>query len=400
MAKRAKPEGIVIRHSTGCASRAGSRCDCRLGYQAQVYSAREGRTIRKTFRSLADARAWRAETQSALNRGAHKAPSRVTVPEAIEEWLEGARAGVIRTRSGDPYKPAAIRGYKLSFDSQIIPRFGALKISELSRAEIQDLVDELLAKCKAPRTVRNAVMPLRALYRRLVSRSEVLINPTIGLMLPAIRERRERIARPEEAKELLKALSPTDRPPWATALYAGLRRGELRALRWEDIDFEAGLIRVERGWDPEVGPIDPKSRAGKRRVPLASPLRSYLAEHRLRSEGDSDDLVFRGRGGKPLAPDALIERARMAWEKAGLEPILLHECRHTYAAFMIAAGVNAKALSSYMGHSTISMTLDRYGHLMPGNEDEAAGMLEKYLEGEASSRANGTSGLALRPLGS
>ena len=90
--------------------------------------------------------------------------------------------------------------------------------------------------------------------------------------------------------------------------------------------------------------------------------------------------MFRGRGGKPLAPDALIERARVAWEVAGLEPILLHECRHTYAAFMIAAGVNAKALSSYMGHSTISMTLDRYGHLMPGNEDEAATMLAAYLE--------------------
>ena len=383
MAKRGKPEGVVIRHSTGCANQGGARCNCRPGYQAQVYSGREGRTIRKTFRTLADARAWRAETQAALNRGAHRAPSRTTVAEAIEEWLRGAKAGVIRTRSGDLYKPAAIRGYKLSFETQIIPRFGALKISELARTEIQDLVDELLAQGKAPSTVRNAVMPLRALYRRLISRSEVLLNPTVGLTLPSIRERRERIARPEEAAQLLEALPLSDRPPWATALYAGLRRGELRGLRWGDVDFEAGLIRVERGWDPEVGPIEPKSRAGKRRVPLAKPLRAHLAAHRLRSAGTAEDLVFRGRGGKPLAPDALIERAREAWRAAGLEPILLHECRHTYAAFMIAAGVNAKALSTYMGHSTISMTLDRYGHLMPGNEDEAAVMLADYLERDA-----------------
>ena len=149
------------------------------------------------------------------------------------------------------------------------------------------------------------------------------------------------------------------------------------------MDFEAGLIRVERGWDPKEGPIEPKSRAGKRRVPLAKPLRSYLAAHRLRAEGAPEDLVFGGRGGKPLAPDALIERARKAWQAAGLKPIGLHECRHTYAAFMIAAGVNAKALSSYMGHSTITMTLDRYGHLMPGNEDEAAEMLAAYLQREA-----------------
>jgi integrase len=64
---------------------------------------------------------------------------------------------------------------------------------------------------------------------------------------------------------------------------------------------------------------------------------------------------------------------------AGLEPIALHECRHTYAAFMIAAGVNPKALSTYMGHASITITLDRYGHLMPGAEDEAASMLAAYL---------------------
>jgi site-specific recombinase XerC len=66
-----------------------------------------------------------------------------------------------------------------------------------------------------------------------------------------------------------------------------------------------------------------------------------LAAHRLRSQGTPEDLVFRGRGGKSLAPDALIERAREAWKAAGLQPILLHKCRHTYAGFMIAAGVNA-----------------------------------------------------------
>ena len=69
-----------------------------------------------------------------------------------------------------------------------------------------------------------------------------------------------------------------------------------------------------------------------------------------------------------------------AWKEARLAPIGLHECRHTYAVFMIAAGVNAKALSTYMGHSSITVTLDRYGHLMPGNEREAAGMLATYLE--------------------
>ena len=83
----------------------------------------------------------------------------------------------------------------------------------------------------------------------------------------------------------------------------------------------------------------------------------------------------------PVLLFALYRRADKAWEAAGLATRLrLHQARHTYASFMIAAGVNAKALSSYMGHSSITVTLDRYGHLMPGSEREAAKMLDAYLE--------------------
>ena len=78
-----------------------------------------------------------------------------------------------------------------------------------------------------------------------------------------------------------------------------------------------------------------------------------------------------------------------AWTKANLSPIGLHECRHTFASFLIAAGVNAKALSTYMGHSTITMTLDRYGHLMPGNEDEAAVMLRSTSSAQPARTAEG-----------
>jgi integrase len=81
----------------------------------------------------------------------------------------------------------------------------------------------------------------------------------------------------------------------------------------------------------------------------------------------------------PFHPRRLTERADEAWAKADLERITLHECRHTFASLMIAAGVNAKALSTYMGQPNISITLDRYGHLMPGNEEQTAGLLDNYL---------------------
>jgi len=306
-----------------------------------------------------------------------RAPTRTTVEDAAHDWLVAAKAGIARTRSGDPYKPSALRSYEEALRTKVLPELGGMRLSSVDRVAVQDLIDRLVAKGHAPSTVRNAVLPLRAIFRRSVARSEVVQNPTLEMSLPAVRGRRDRVARPEEAKGLIEAVPEGDRAIWATALYAGLRRGELQALRWADVDFDAGLIRVERSWDQREGPIEPKSRAGCRRVPLVRTLRTELAAHRLRENGTSELAL--GRGGKRFPSAAVLRRARAAWETHGLRSIGLHECRHTYAAFMIAAGVNAKALSQYMGHSSITVTLDRYGHLMPGSEDEAAGMLEDYL---------------------
>ena len=96
--------------------------------------------------------------------------------------------------------------------------------------------------------------------------------------------------------------------------------------------------------------------------------------------GTGDGLLFPGQRVEHFPVWNLHRRARECWGAAGLDPIGLHECRHTFASVMIAAGVNAKALSTYMGHSSISITFDRYGHLMPGNEDEAAALADAYLE--------------------
>jgi integrase len=237
----------------------------------------------------------------------------------------------------------------------------------------------MLADGCDPSTIRNTLMPLRVIYRRAVSHGEISINPTTGLELPAVRGRRDRIATPEQAAQLLNALRAGDRAVWAVALYAGLRRGELMALRWQDIDLDRNLIRVERSWDIKAGLIEPKSRAGTRTVPVARLLREHLLAHKLRCPW-RDGLAFGRPPTTPLSYSSLRERAHTDWQKAKLNPIGLHDCRHTFASLMIAAGVNAKALSTYMGHSSITMTLDRYGHLMPGNEQEAAQLLDRFLE--------------------
>ena len=372
--------GIDVRHRRGCpaAHDREARCRCSPSYQAHVWSAREQKRIRKTFRNFDEAKAWRAETLVGLRRGTMRAPSATTLREVWETWLDGARNGTIRNRSGDPYKPSVLRGYETSMRLRVLPELGGARLTEITRLDVQDIADRMLGKGRDASTIRNTLIPLRAVYRRALARGEVAVNPVSGVELPSVRGRRDRIASPKEAATLIGALREEDRAVWATAFYAGLRLGELLALRDGDVDLELGVIRVERSWDPHAGVIEPKSRAGTRSVPIVGALRPHLAARKLRRRGAAE--FFFGDRGRPFNRNALVNRASRAWKKAKLEPIGLHECRHTFASILIAAGVNAKALSTYLGHSSIQITLDRYGHLMPGNEDEAVALVDAYLE--------------------
>lgn len=378
---RGRPEGITIRHQRRCAAKDGQQCDCRLTYQAQAYSRRDKKTLRKTFPTLAAAKAWRSEAQTQIRRGTLRGPSEVTIAEAGKALVEGITNGSIRNRSGHPYKPSVIRDYERSLRLYIRPELGAKKLSSLTRADVQDFADRLLATGLDPSSVKNILMPLRVIYRRAFARSEVSINPTTGLELPAARGRRQRIADPVEAAALIEVLLPSERPLWALALYSGLRRGELWALRWEDVDLDAGVIHVRRSWDTHEGEIEPKSGAGARRVPIAAVLRRYLLEQKLRNGGRPEHRVLADASNELRNATTLTEWARRRWKAAGLKPIGLHECRHTFASLMIAAEVNPKALSTYIDHASISITMDRYGHLMPGSEAEAAERLDAYLDG-------------------
>jgi integrase len=262
-----KRSGIRTRHRDGCRSYAGGRCNCTPTYEAMVGSGRTHK-IRRSFKSEAEAHRWRVEALAALQRGDLTSESRRTVREAAAELLDGMRAGTVRNRSGDSYKPSVIRSYDEALRVHILPDVGAAKLSELRHRHVQAIADRLHANGKSPSTIRNAIMPLRVIYRRAQRYGEATVNPCANLDLPAVRGRRDRIVSPEQATALLAALPESERALWATALYAGLRCGELRALTWADIDFAAGVIRVERAMDARGSIIAPKSAAGRRAVPL------------------------------------------------------------------------------------------------------------------------------------
>lgn len=214
------------------------------------------------------------------------------------------------------------------------------------------------------------------------------VNPTVNLRLPDGSSPRGRAASASEAADLIAALLDTIRAPYATAAYAGLRRGELMAARWNQIDLANGVIRVTRSWDERAGEIEPKSAKGKRTVPIVAVLRDHLDDLKARTGRDGSDFVFGQTATTPFTSSYLRRRALAAWESENVKrvekklrplvPVGLHELRHSYVSLMHDAGLSLERIGDYVGHSSAYMT-DRYRHLLEGHEAEAARLLDDYL---------------------
>ena len=181
-------------------------------------------------------------------------------------------------------------------------------------------------------------------------------------------------------------MRPKDRATLGLAVYPGLRLEELLALDVAAVDLDGGWIHVHRSWDRGSKQFVPTKSRKPRSVPIIDKLVRLLADHFVLLDHPNDGLLFPSANNPAWPTDAGILRRRThaRWKKMGLEPLGFHEGRHTYASIAIAAGLNAKTLSTYLGHATITITLDRYGHLMPGSEVEARALLDAYLDGPGS----------------
>jgi integrase len=358
-----------------------------------VFDKTTGRKIRHTAKTKTEAKLWRQDALVASRRGELRAPreGERRVGDALHELVDGMHGGTVLDRSGRRYRPSTIRNYETDIRCQLAPALGQLRVSELRRADIQRLIDRMHADGLAGSTIRNKVEPLRVLYRRAVQDEEVTVNPTTQLRLPALPGGTRQIADPEQAARLLDALPDEQRALWATAFYAGLRMGELRALRWRHVDFDAGRIRVEAGWDDYEGEQDTKTAAGVRTVPLIGRLRSELARHRLASGRGPDDLCFGETPSRAPVRSTVRARALRAWKAAGLEALTPHEARHTCASYLAAAGLTHKEVQTAMGHADIRTTLNLYAKAVPGWEQDAAAKLDAYLDGEGARQLRASS---------
>ncbi len=380
------PEGLQERHKGSCPAAADSaaRCRCRRSYRASIY---DSRTKKHTYSGWkADRGAvekWRVqalrELDAELRAGTLPAGSTPLLSETWEAWYAGAQSGAISNRKGERYKARALESYAAAW-RKVEPTFGHKRIGAITRREVQDWVDELAKKGTPRSTVANALEPLRVLLGRAERRSEITANPTTNLELPASANSEMRFATKDETGAFIEALPTDQKALWATAFYGGLRRGELQALRWTDVDLGAApAITVQRAFSGD-DEGKPKSSAGVRRVPVVPPLAKLLKAHKASTGRSGSDLVFGRTASQPFVPSTVRANALKAWKDSPLEPIGLHQARHTAASFMIAAGANAKALSVVMGHASIEITFNRYGHLMPGSEDEVGQRLAAYLD--------------------
>jgi integrase len=377
--RRKLPPGIRARHTRTCATAQGRRCSCVPSYEAYVALGKSGERRRKTFATLRQATDWRTRMLAAKTRRRLRAPASVTLREAAEAFLDGIKSGAIANRSGDTYKPSVVRSYDQALHLHVLPDLGGRRLGDVTTSDLQDLVERLRRKELSASTIANAMNPVQAIYRRATQLGHVMHNPCRDVSLPTIRGKRDHAAEPGDAARMILALPEQDQCVWALAFYAGLRLGELRALRWDDINEKDGLIDVQRSWDAREGEIDPKSFAGTRSVPIIAALRPYLAAQRARCAWQPAGLMLGKAERTPFSYNGLYRRSEKASMAAKLPRVTPHQARHSFASYLIAAGADVKAVTEIMGHASVRQSFDRYGHLLRDSHANTVTKLDALL---------------------
>lgn len=330
------------------------------------YRDGRGRDVWEKHASAKDAHARAAEVETLLARtgGAWSPPLKMTVAEYAERWLS-ERGPAIRERT--------LHGYRRSFDRELLPNFGQIQLAALSRAHIKEYASRRASKGAAANTIRNALAPLRAMLSTAVEDGYVREN--VALRLPRVGAPPRTITPPtrEQVEAVLRVAGDGARGPIELAAASGLRRGEVFALRWRDIDFERRLIHV-RGSNHNGLITAPKTAAGERLVPMFGSLRALLLELKAASPFKApDDFVFPSVTGEARNPAGW-----MRWEfypalkRSGVPAFRFHDLRHFAVSELIAQGANILQISRIAGHADPSITLKVYSHLLADGLAEAA----------------------------
>jgi integrase len=362
-------------------------------YEASAYDKRTGRKRRKTFATLAAAKSWRADALRQVEQGTLPVATSRRLEEAASTLVAGIFDGSIRDRKEGVYKPSTCRTYERHLKDNVLPYLGRRRLHEITQKDVRALVKELRGRGLSDSSIKNALDPVHAIYREAIEDGEVDFDPAAGLRWPKQARKEVRVVPPAVVEDFLQVVNPEDRALWATAFYAGLRRGELRALRVEDVDLPRREIHVRRSYDNKAGEIEPKSDAGKRVVAMVEPLPDFLADHLITNKPAPGAYIFERPDGRPFAPSSVTRRSVKAWEAVGHERVGLHAARHTFASILIDAGIsNPEVIARQMGHSSATVTLSVYAHMFPAAGEEVRRKVGAYLANASALRTGANTG--------
>jgi integrase len=282
----------------------------------------------------------------------------VTFEDAAAEWLR-----YIEFDRGR--KPSTLSGYRSIVRSQLLPAFGSMPLESITTAKIETWIGTVR---RSANTRQRALVLLHGIFQRAKKVWGLPANPVADVEKPPVKRSGDiEVFSPEEVMALVRAAeSEQDAAIFLTAAFTGLRRGELLALRWRDVDFAGSIVRVRASY-AQGHLTTPKS--GKvRSVPMAPDVATALAKVGQRElfTGD-DDLVFLGKAGSYVDGSALRRRYGAALKRAGLRPLRFHDLRHTFGTRMIAKA-DIRRVQEWMGHANIETTM-QYLHYAPRAED-------------------------------
>jgi integrase len=327
------------------------------------------------------AEAWLHDVLDQAQRGTlpEQATSGTTVAEAAEEWLRYIEEDRLR-------KPSTVKGYRWMVNAQILPAFGTRRLVDVTTAEIERWVMSMSGR---PSSRRKALVLLRGIFGRARKAFGLAHNPVADVEKPPVRQSGDiEVFSPKEVWALVRAAGDEqDAAIYLMAAFTGMRRGELLALRWRDVDFERSSVRVRASY--YAGALTTPKSGKVRTVPLAPNAADALRGLQAQREPlDEDDLVFVGPRGAYVDGSALRRRYKQALDRAGLRRLRFHDLRHTFGTRMIAKA-DIRRVQEWMGHADVQTTM-KYLHYVPREEDarlvaEAFGETEMFRPSSAAS---------------
>ena len=345
------------------------------------YKDQEGKRVLKTFATKRGADAFRTEMGYEVSRGTHTpASASITVAQAGEEWIkEGETAD-------EPLERSTLREYRNHLRLHIKPFLGMIKLSDLSVVTVKNFRNHLLEKGCSKAMAKKAVGSLGALIAVAQENGRVsrnVVREMAGGRKRKTKRHKKKVAIPnkDEIRSMLNKVDGHWRPLIVTAIFTGLRISELRGLCWDHVDFDNKVIQVRQRADRwnEMGP--PKSHAGTRDVPMAPMVVNTLREWKLACPKGPLDLVFPNGRGNVENLGNIHKRGFGALQIAcgivrddGKPKYGIHALRHAAASLFIEQGLMHKRIQVIMGHESIQMTFDTYGHLFLSLDDDQKAM--------------------------